>query len=146
MLGSSLTPGSLEAKNSQSAKLRRSRLWKTLEQPYFISSLAAPSLTIDDSGHPPETQQDQEAKTIEGVFVKDEDNVQQKGNHHDKTVKHLKLVIEELKAVGVQLPHELHHEKGEKSQAEVVENLQRGNQGVGESEGEQSGEEEMSGF
>lgn len=105
--------------------------WRAL----FFLVIAAPSLTIDDSGHPPETQQDQESKAVEGVFVEDEDNVQHKGNHHDKTVKHLKFVIEELPAIGVELPHELHHEKGKKSQAQVVENLQRGKQGVGDSEG-----------
>lgn len=92
---------------------------------------AAASLTIDDSGHPPETQQDQEAKAIKGVLMEDEDDVQHKGNHHDKTIKHLKFVIEELPAIGEEFPHQLHHEEGQKSQAEVVKNLRKAKQGIG---------------
>lgn len=81
-------------------------------------------LTIDDSGHSPETQQDEEAEAIKGVLVEDEHNVQHEGNDHDQTVKHLKLVLEKLPAVGVEFAEELHHEKGQEGQAEVVKNLQ----------------------
>lgn len=97
------------------------------------------SLTIDDSGHPPETQQDQEAEAVEGVLVEDEDNIQHKRNHHDQTIKHLKFVVEELPAIGEEFPHELHHEKGQKSQAEVVKNLQKGKRGVSGSKGKRAG-------
>lgn len=93
-------------------------------------------LTIDDSGHPPETQQDEETKAIKGVLVEDEYNVQHKGNHHYQTIKHLKFVLEKLPAIGVKFTEELHHEKGQKSQAEVVKNLQKGKQCTSLSENE----------
>lgn len=53
----------------------------------------------------------------------DEDNVQDKGHHHHQSVKHLKLVLEELQAKRIQLPNQLHHEESEQGQAEVVKHL-----------------------
>lgn len=80
-------------------------------------------LTIDDSSHPPESQQDKETHPIKGILMEDEHNVQDKGNHHHGSIKHLKLVMKELNAVSVELTNQLHHEEWEKSQAQVVEHL-----------------------
>lgn len=55
--------------------------------------------------------------------MEDENNIQHKGHHHHKTIKHFKRVLEELKAVGKQLPSQLHHEEGKNSQAQVVKHL-----------------------
>lgn len=82
-------------------------------------------LTVDDSGHPPESQQDEETHPIEGVLMEDEDDVQHEGNDHHQTVKHLKLVVKELQAVSKQLTGQLHHEEREEGQAQVVKHLQQ---------------------
>lgn len=95
---------------------------------YFSENLSHCLLTVDDSGHPPQTQQDEETNAIKGVLVEDENNVQHKGNHHYQSIKNLKFVLEKLPAIGEKFTEELHHEKGQKSQAEVVENLQKGKQ------------------
>lgn len=81
-------------------------------------------LTVDNSGHPPESQQDEETHRIKGVLVEDEDDVQHEGNHHHQTVKHLKLVLKEFQAEGVQLTSQFHYEECENSQAQVVKHLQ----------------------
>lgn len=83
------------------------------------------SLTVNDSGHPPETKQNQEAHAVEGVLAEDEDDVQHKGQHHHYAVKHLKPVLEELQAVRKQLTDQLHHEERQKCQAQVVEHLEK---------------------
>lgn len=70
-------------------------------------------LTIDDSGHPPETQQDEETNSIKGVLMEDKNNVQHKGNYHHQTIKHLKLVLKKLSAVSKHFTSQLHHEKGQ---------------------------------
>lgn len=80
-------------------------------------------LTVDDPGHPPQSQQDKETHPIEGVLVENEDNVQHEGHHHHQTIKHFKHVMEELQAVSKQLPCQLHHEEREKRQAEVMKHL-----------------------
>lgn len=82
------------------------------------------SLTVDDSGHPPESQQDEETHCIKRVFVKDEDDVHDEGHHHHQAVKHLKLVMQKLQAVREDLPSQLHHEEREQREAEVMKHLQ----------------------
>lgn len=80
-------------------------------------------LTIDNSGHPPESQQDEESYPIKGVLVEDENNVQHKGNYHHQTIEHLKPVLEKLQVVSKQLTSQLHQEECQKSQAQVVKHL-----------------------
>ncbi len=87
-------------------------------------------LTINDSGHPPESQQDEETHPIKGVLMEDEDNVQHEGNHNHETIKHLKLVLKKLQAVSKKLTSQLHHEECENSQAQVVKHLQKTNVSV----------------
>lgn len=82
-------------------------------------------LTVDNPGHPPESQQDEETHPIKGVFMEDEHNVQHEGGHHHQSIKHLKLVLKELQAVSIQLPGQLHHEECEERQAQVVKHLQK---------------------
>lgn len=82
-------------------------------------------LTIDNSGHSPESKQNEETYPIKGVLVEDEDNVQHKRNNHYQTIKHLKLVMKELQAVSKQLTSQLYHEECKKSQAQVVKHLQK---------------------
>lgn len=80
-------------------------------------------LTINNSGHPPEPQQDEETYPIKSILVEDENNVQHKGNDHHQTVEHLKLVLEKLQVVSKQLTSQLYHEESKKSQAQVVKDL-----------------------
>lgn len=82
-------------------------------------------LTVDNSGHSPESQQDEETHPIKGVLMEDEYDVQHEGQHHNHTIKHFELVLEELQAIRKQLPSQLHHEECEKGQAQVVKHLQR---------------------
>jgi len=90
----------------------------------FLGQLKAVSeLTVNNPGHPPESQQDEETHPIKGIFMEDEDNVQQEGHHHHHTIKHLKLVLKELHLVSKQLPKQFHHKEGEKCQAQVVKYL-----------------------
>lgn len=72
-------------------------------------------LTIDNSSHSPESQQDEQTKPIKGILVEYENNVQHKGNYHHQTIEHLKSVLEKLHAVSKQFTGQLHHEEGEKS-------------------------------
>lgn len=80
--------------------------------------------TVYDPGHPPQPQQDQKTHAIKGVLTGNVNNVQDEGHHHHNPIKHLKLVLEKLQLVGVQLHEQLHHEEGQEGQAEVVEHLQ----------------------
>lgn len=80
-------------------------------------------LTIDNSCHPPESQQDEKTYPIKGIFTEDESNVQHKGNDHHQTIKNLKLVVKELMAESKKLSSQLHKEKGNKCQAQIMEHL-----------------------
>lgn len=80
-------------------------------------------LTVNDPGYSPESQQDEETHSIKDVFEEDDDDVQDKGHQHHQSVKHLKLVLEELQAKREQLRNQLHHEEGEQGQAQVVKHL-----------------------
>lgn len=82
-------------------------------------------LTIDYSCHPPESQQDQQTYPIKSVFMKDEGNIQHKGNCHHQTIEYLELVIEKLPTISKKLPSQLHHKKCHKSQAQVMKHLQQ---------------------
>lgn len=82
-------------------------------------------LTIDYSGHPPESQQDEKTNPIKRVFMEEEGNIQHKGHNHHQTVKHLKLVIKKLQAISKKLPSQLHHEERHQSQAQVMKDLQQ---------------------
>lgn len=73
----------------------------------------AEDLTIDNPGYPPQPEQDQQAHAIESILSGDVHNVQDEGNHHHNPIKHFKLVLEEVQAVGKDLPCQLHHEEGE---------------------------------
>lgn len=88
-----------------------------------MNTTSGGSLTVDYPGHPPEPEEDQEAHAIKGIFTGDIHNVQDEGHNHHQPVKHLKLVMEELQLVSKELPSQLHHEEGEKSQTQVVEHL-----------------------
>lgn len=81
-------------------------------------------LTVDNSGHPPESQQDEKTNAVKGILMEDENNVQHKGNDDHQTIKHLKLVLKKLQAVSKQLTSQLHHKECEKSQAQIVKYLQ----------------------
>lgn len=80
-------------------------------------------LTVDYPGHSPKPQQDEETHPIKGIYVEDEDNVQDEGHQYHQSIEHLKLVLKKLQAKCIQLPYQLHHEEGEKGQAQVVEHL-----------------------
>lgn len=82
-------------------------------------------LTIDDSCHPPKSQQDEKTYPSKCVFTEDESNIQHKGNYHHQTIKYLEFVIEKLLAVSKQLSDQLHYEKCHKSQAHVMKHLQQ---------------------
>lgn len=81
-------------------------------------------LTVDDSSHPPETQQDEQTHAIKSVLMKDEDDVQHEGDHHHQSINHFKLMLEELQAICKQLPSQLYHEECEQCEAQVVKHLQ----------------------
>lgn len=68
-------------------------------------------LTVNNSGHPPEPQQNEETYSIKGVLMEDENNVQHEGNYHHQTIEHLKLVLKKLQAVSEQLTSQLYHEE-----------------------------------
>lgn len=70
-------------------------------------------LTIDNSGHPPESQQDEKTYAVKGILMEDENNVQHEGNYDHQTIEHLKLVLKKLQAVSKHLTGQLHHEKCE---------------------------------
>lgn len=91
----------------------RSNLIPQIQAEYDNYAADVELRTIDDSGHPPETQQDEETNPIEGVLAEDQNNVQHKGNYHHHTIKHLKLVVEKLSAVSKHFAGQLHHEKGQ---------------------------------
>lgn len=80
-------------------------------------------LTIDDSSHSPETQQDKKTHSIKYIIMEDEDYVQHKRHHHHQSIKHLEFMLEELKAICEEFPGYLHHEECEKCQAHVVKHL-----------------------
>lgn len=82
-------------------------------------------LTIDDSCHPPESEQDEKTDPIKCVFAEDESNIQHEGNYHHQTIEYLELVIEKLPAVSIKLSNQFHHEKCHKSQAHVMKHLQQ---------------------
>lgn len=80
-------------------------------------------LTVDNPGHPPQPEQDEEANAIKRVLLGNVDDIQHERHDDHHPVKHLKLVVEELASVGVDLSCQLHHEEGEQSQAQVMEHL-----------------------
>lgn len=80
--------------------------------------------TINDPGHPPQPEQDEQACGVKGVFLWDVHNIQDEGHNHDDCIKHLKLVVEKLEPIRVQLKAQLHHEEGKQRQAEVMKHLQ----------------------
>lgn len=89
-----------------------------------MNTTSGGSLTVDYPGHPPEPEEDQEAhRGVKSIFTGCIHNIQDEGHNHYQPVKHLKLVMEELQLVSKELPSQLHHEEGEKSQTQVVEHL-----------------------
>lgn len=80
---------------------------------FLNSSFNHLSHTINDPGHPPQSEQNEQAHAIKGVFFGDVHDIQDKGHDHDDPIKHLKLVVEKLEPKGVQLEAQLHHEEGE---------------------------------
>lgn len=57
--------------------------------------------TVDDPGHPPQPEQNQQAESFELVLVEQEDHVEDEGDHHHDGVQDFKLVVEELQAEDV---------------------------------------------
>lgn len=80
--------------------------------------------TINDPGHSPQPEQDDQAHTIKGIFFGDVHDIQDERHDHNNPIKHLELVVEKLQLKSVQLKAQLHHEEGEQRQAEVVKHLQ----------------------
>lgn len=83
------------------------------------------SHTINDPGHSPQPEQDEQAHAIKGVFFRDVHDIQDEGHDHDDRIKHFKPVMEKLEPKRVQLKGQLHYEEGEQRQAEVVKHLQK---------------------
>lgn len=54
--------------------------------------------TVDDPGHPPQPEQNQQAKSLKLVLLEQEDKVEDEGNHHHKGIQDFKLVVKELHA------------------------------------------------
>lgn len=57
--------------------------------------------------------------------MKDEGNIQHKGNCHHQTIEYLKLVIEKLLAKSKKLPSQLQQKKYHKTQAQEMKHLQQ---------------------
>lgn len=72
----------------------------------------SPAPTVDDPGHPPEPQEDQEPHGLKLVLPEDEDNVEDEGHDDNDRIQHLKLVVEELPAVDKDFKPHLNQEDG----------------------------------
>lgn len=80
--------------------------------------------TVDDPGHAPQPEQDEQAQSLELVLLEHEDDVEDKRNHHDDGVQDFKLVVEELQAENKYFEGNLHHKEGQDGYAQVVEHLE----------------------
>lgn len=54
--------------------------------------------TVDDAGHPPQPEQNQQAESLKLVLLEQEDEVEDEGNHHHNGIQDFKLVVKELHA------------------------------------------------
>ena len=79
--------------------------------------------TVDDPGHPPQPQQDEQAQSLELMLPEHEDDVEDERNHNDDGVQDFKLVVEELQAENEYFKGNLHHKEGQDDYAQVVEHL-----------------------
>ena len=55
-------------------------------------------LTVDDPGHPPQPEQNQQPQCLKLMLPEQEDNIKNEGNHHHNGIQDLKLVVKELEA------------------------------------------------
>lgn len=109
-------------------KVNRAKLNKPTEKVFSLKSFfKRASHTINDPGHPPQPEQDEQAHAVKGIFVGDVHDIQDEGHDYNDPIEHLKLVVEKLEPKRVQLKTQLHHEEGEQRQAEVVKHLHNDN-------------------
>lgn len=79
--------------------------------------------TVDDPGHTPQPQQNQEPHSFKLMLPKEEDEVKDERHDDNDAVQHFKLVVEELPAVNKDFKPHFNQEDGENGKGEVVENL-----------------------
>lgn len=68
--------------------------------------------TVDNPGHTPQPQQDQQPDSFKLVLPKDEDDVEDERHDDNDPVQHFKLVVEELPAVDKDFKPHLNQEDG----------------------------------
>lgn len=68
--------------------------------------------TIDDPGHAPQPQQDQEPDSFKLVLSEEEDDVEDERHDDDDAVQHFELVVEELPAIDEDFKAHFNQEDG----------------------------------
>lgn len=79
--------------------------------------------TVDDPGHPPQPEQNQQFKSLKLMLPEQENDVENKGNHDDNRVQDFKLVMEELQAENKYFKGNFYHKEGQDGNAHEVEHL-----------------------
>lgn len=92
----------------------------------FLSALQPErrALTVDDPGHPPQPEQNQQAQSLELMLLEQDDDVEDERNHDDDRVQDFKLVVEELPTENKYFKENLYHKEGQDGDTYVVEHLE----------------------
>lgn len=80
--------------------------------------------TIDNSGHSPQSEEDEESKGLKLVLPEQEDNVEDKRHDDNNGIQDFKLVVEEFPAVDKEFKGHLHQKESQDGKAQVVEDLE----------------------